>query len=199
MTILPLNPTNDNDEIDPSLMEHHIQDESVVVNQVGDIRQGIIIGVGVGVVRVDQDLLRQVNQSNQKIVLIPAVVVDLKGLERESVREVRKNQTRRNAEGVVEVRARVQVLNRRNLNVPRLRTEGSFHQSILPKQLVLVKGMIRRLPYHLPLLYQHLKHNHKHPSSIRKKHPWPPCPKQITTNNKQPFDKYTMQHRVGYD
>ena len=121
-------PTNDNDEIDPSLMENHIQHESVV-NQVDDIRQGsIIVVIGVGIVRVDQDLLRQVNQSNQKRV----VVVDLKGQERESIRETRKSQTRRNvanAEGVVLVRARVKELvasNRKNLNFPRVRAEGSF-------------------------------------------------------------------------
>ena len=121
-------PTNDNDEIDPSLMENHIQHESVV-NQVDDIRQGsIIVVIGVGIVRVDQDLLRQVNQSNQKRV----VVVDLKGQERESIRETRKSQTRRNvanAEGVVLVRARVKELvasNRKNLNFPRVRAEGRF-------------------------------------------------------------------------
>ena len=121
-------PTNDNDEIDPSLMENHIQHESVV-NQVDDIRQGsIIVVIGVGIVRVDQDLLRQVNQSNQKRV----VVVDLKGQERESIRETRKSQTRRNvanAEGVVVVRARVKELvasNRKNLNFPRVRAEGRF-------------------------------------------------------------------------
>ena len=126
-------PTNDNDEIDPSLMENHIQHESVV-NQVDDIRQGsIIVVIGVGIVRVDQDLLRQVvNQSNQKRVVVVVVVVDLKSQERESIRETRKSQTRRNvanAEGVVLVRARVKELvasNRKNLNFPRVRAEGSF-------------------------------------------------------------------------
>jgi len=121
-------PTNDNDEIDPSLMENHIQHESVV-NQVDDISQGsIIVVIGVGIVRVDQDLLRQVNQSNQKRVAV-VVVVDLKGQERERIRDTRKSQTRRNAEGVVVVRARVKELvasNRKNLNFPRVRAEGRF-------------------------------------------------------------------------